>query len=97
LESLGGSAEGGPPTRTGFFYKQEFGPILGADNASRDDVGIIEYEEIFWGEEGREITDRSIGHFSGCSINVEETGRVPRMGGCGGNSSWGDGDRKEFL
>jgi hypothetical protein len=28
LESLRGSAEGGPPTWTGFFKKQEFGPIL---------------------------------------------------------------------
>jgi hypothetical protein len=44
---------------------------LGADEASGDDLGVIEYKEIFWGEEGRKITDRSIGHFSGCSVNVE--------------------------
>jgi hypothetical protein len=65
---------------------------LGADKASGYDFGVIENEEIFWGEEGRKITDRSIGHFSGCSINVEEAGRVTRIGGCSGNSIWGDGD-----
>jgi hypothetical protein len=70
---------------------------LGADEASRDDFRIIEDEEIFWGEQGGKITDRSIGHYSCCSVNVKKAGRVPRMGGCGGNSIRGDGDRKEFL
>jgi hypothetical protein len=70
---------------------------LGADEASWDDFGIIEDEEIFWGEEVGEITDRSIGQFSGCSVNVKKAGRVPRMSGCGGDSILGDGDRKEFL
>jgi hypothetical protein len=65
---------------------------LGADEASWDDFRVVEDEEIFWGEEGREITDLSIGHCSGCSVNMEEAGRVPRMGGCGGDSIRGDGD-----
>jgi hypothetical protein len=65
---------------------------LGADKASWDDFGVIENEEIFLGKEGGKITDRSIGHFSGCSVNVEEAGRVTRMGRCSGNPIRGDGD-----
>jgi hypothetical protein len=63
---------------------------LGADEASRDDFGIIEDEEIFWGEKVGEITDRSIGHYSGCSVNMEEASRVSWIGRCGGNSIRGD-------
>jgi hypothetical protein len=70
---------------------------LRADKASRDDFGIIEDEEIFWGEEVGEITDRSIGHYPGCSVNVKKAGRVPRMSGCGGDSIRRNGDRKKFL
>jgi hypothetical protein len=65
---------------------------LGADEASGDDFGVIEDEEIFWEEERWEITDRSIGHLSGSTINVKEAGRVSWMDGCSGNSIWGNGD-----
>jgi hypothetical protein len=70
---------------------------LGADEASGNDFGVIEYEEIFWGKQRGEITDRSIGHFSSCSDNVEEARRVSWMSGCSGDSIRGDGDREEFL
>jgi hypothetical protein len=70
---------------------------LGADEASGDDFGVIEYEEIFWQKKGRKIMDRSIGHYSGCSVNMEESRRVSWMSGCGGDSIRGDGDREEFL
>ena len=37
LEAFGGGAEGGPPTRAGFFKEEEFGAVLGADEAGGDD------------------------------------------------------------
>jgi len=70
---------------------------LGADEASGNDFGVIEDEEIFWGEEGGEITDRSIGHFSGCPVNMEEARRISWMSGCGRNPIRRYGDRKKFL
>lgn len=97
LESFGGGAKGGPPAWAGFFQQQEFGPILRADEASGDDFRVIEDEKIFWGEKRGQITDRSIVHFSGRSVNMEEAGRVPRMGGGGGDPIRGDGNREEFL
>jgi len=30
---------------------------LGADEAGRDDLGVIKDEKVFWGEEGGEVAD----------------------------------------
>jgi hypothetical protein len=97
LKSFGGGAEGGPPTRARFLEKEEFGAVLGANKAGRDDFGVIQYEKVSGGKEGGQVTNRSIGHFSSCSVNVEEAGRVAGMSGGGGNPIRWDGDRKEFL
>jgi len=45
-EAFGRGAESGPPARTGFLEKEEFGAILGADQASRNDFGVVEDEEV---------------------------------------------------
>jgi len=45
-EAFGRGAEGDPPAGAGFFKKQELGPILGADQASRNDFGVVEDEEV---------------------------------------------------
>ena len=65
LEAFGGSAEGGPPTWASFFEEEEFGAVLGADEAGWDDLRVVEDEEVFWGEEGWEVADGEIGEFSG--------------------------------
>jgi len=67
LEAFGGGAEGGPPTWAGFFQEKEFGSVLGADEAGRDDLRVVEDEKVFWGEEGGEVADGEIGEFSGCA------------------------------
>jgi len=65
LEAFGGGAKGCPPTWAGFFKQEEFGAVLGADEAGGDNLRVIEDEKVFWGEEGGEITDGEIGEFSG--------------------------------
>jgi hypothetical protein len=97
LKSFGGCAEGGPPTGASFLEKEEFSTVLGADKAGGDDFGVIEYEKVSGGKEGGEVMNRSIGHFSSCSVNVKEAGGVAGMSGGGGNSIRWDGNRKEFL
>ena len=37
LEALGGGTEGGPPAGAGFFEKEEFSSVLGADEAGGND------------------------------------------------------------
>jgi hypothetical protein len=97
LKSFGGGAEGGPPTGARFLEKEDFGAVLGANKAGGDDFRVIEYEKVSGGKEGGKVTNRSIGHFSSCSVNVEEAGGVAGMSGCGGDSIRWDGDRKKFL
>ena len=97
MKAFGGSAEGGPPTGACFLEKEEFSAVLGADKAGGDDFGVIEYEKVSGGKEGGEVTNGEIGHFSSCSVNVEEAGGVAGMSGGGGNPIRWDGDRKEFL
>jgi hypothetical protein len=70
---------------------------LGADKAGGDDFGVIEYEKVSGGKDGGEVTYREISHFSSCSFNQEETGRLAGMSGGGGNPIRRDSDRKEFL
>ena len=97
MKSFGGGAEGGPPTGASFLEKEEFSSVLGADKAGGDDFRVIEHKKVSWGKEGGEVTNRSIGHFSSCSVNVKEAGGVAGMSGGGGNSIRWDGDRKKFL
>jgi hypothetical protein len=97
LKSFGGCAEGGPPTGASFLEKEEFSSVLGADKAGGDDFRVIERKKVSGGKERGEVTNRSIGHFSSCSVNVKEAGGVAGMSGGCGNSIWWDGDRKEFL
>jgi hypothetical protein len=44
---------------------------LGADEAGRDDLRVVEDEKVFWGEEGGEVADGEIGEFSGCAAEQE--------------------------
>ena len=37
LEAFGGGTEGGPPAGAGFFEKEEFSSVLGADEAGGND------------------------------------------------------------
>jgi hypothetical protein len=97
LKSFGGGAEGGPPTGARFLEKEKFSSVLGADKAGGDDFRVIEYKKVSGGKEGGEVTNRSIGHFSSCSVNMKEAGGVAGMSGGGGNSIRWDRDRKEFL
>jgi hypothetical protein len=92
LKSFGGGAEGGPPTWASFLEKEEFSSVLRADEAGRDDFGVIEHKKVSGGKEGGEVTNRSIDHFSSCSVNVEEAGGVAGMSGCGGDSIRRNGD-----
>jgi hypothetical protein len=64
LEAFGGGSEGGPPTWAGFFQEEEFGAVFGADEASGDDLRVVEDEKVFWREEGGEVADGEIGEFS---------------------------------
>jgi hypothetical protein len=97
LKSFGGGAEGGPPTGASFLEKEEFSSVLGADKAGGDDFRVIEHKKVSGGKEGGEVTNRSIGHFTSCSVNVKEAGGVAGMSGGGGNSIRWDGNGKEFL
>jgi len=45
-EAFGRGAESGPPAGAGFFKKQELGPILRTDESCRDDLGVIEDQEV---------------------------------------------------
>ena len=64
LEAFGGGSKGGPPTWASFFEEEEFGAVLGTDEAGGDDLRVVEDEEIFWGEEGGEVADGEIGEFT---------------------------------
>ncbi len=97
MKSFGGGAEGGPPTGASFLEKEEFSSVLGADKAGGDDFRVIEHKKVSGGKEGGEVTNRSIGHFTSCSVNVKEAGGVAGMSGGGGNSIRWDGNGKEFL
>jgi hypothetical protein len=92
LKSFGGGAEGGPPTGARFLEKEKFSSVLRADKAGGDDFRVIEHKKVSRGKEGGEVTDRSIGHFSSCSVNAKEAGGVAGMSGGGGNSIRWDGD-----
>ena len=97
MKSFGGGAERGPPTGASFLEKEEFSSVLRADEAGRDDFGVIEHKEVSGGKEGGEVANRSIRHFSSGSVNEEEAGGVAGMSGCGGNPIRWDVDRKEFI
>ena len=92
LKSFGWGAEGGPPTGASFLEKEEFSSVLGADKAGGDDFRVIEHKKVSGGKEGGEVTNRSISHFTSCSVNVKEAGGVAGMSGGGGNSIRWDGD-----
>jgi len=93
LKSFGGGAEGGPPTGASFLEKEEFSSVLGADKAGGDDFRVIENKKVTGGKERGEVTNRSIGHFSSCSVNAKEAGGVAGMSRRGGNPIVGDIDR----
>jgi len=97
LKSFGGGAEGSPPTGASFLEKEEFSSVLGADKAGGDDFRVIEHKKVSGGKEGGEVTNRSIRHFSSCSVNVKEASRIAGMSGEGSNSIRWDGNRQEFL
>jgi hypothetical protein len=97
LETFGGGAEGGPPTWAGFFKEEEFGAVLGADEAGGDDFRVIEDEKVCGGEEGGEVTDGEIGEFACGAAEKEESGGVAGVGGGSGDSVVGDSDGEEFL
>ena len=45
-QAFGRSAEGSPPTGTGFFQEEKFCAILGADEAGGDNLGVIKDQEV---------------------------------------------------
>jgi hypothetical protein len=93
LKSFGGGAEGGPPTGASFLEKEKFSSVLRADKAGGDDFRVIEHKKVSRGKEGGEVTNRSIGHFTSCSVNVKKAGGVAGMSWRSGNSIRGDIDR----
>ena len=93
MKSFGGGAEGGPPTGARFLEKEEFGAVLGADKAGGDDFRVIEYEEVRWGEEGGEVTNREIGDLVCGTAEEKKAGGVAGMSWGGGNPIMGDIDR----
>ena len=97
LEALGGGTEGGPPTWASFFEEEEFGAVLGADEASGDDLGVIEDEEVCGGEEGGQIADGEIGQFACGATQEEESGGVAGVGGGGSDPIVRDGEREELI
>ena len=97
LEAFGGGAEGGPPTWASFFEEEEFGAVLGTDEAGGDDLRVVEDEEIFWGEEGGEVADGEIGEFTSGAAESEEAGRVAGVGWGGGDPIVGDGEGEELI
>ena len=64
MEAFGGGTEGSPPAGAGFFEKEEFGTVLGADQSGRDDLGVIEDEKVAWVEERGEVPDGVVGDFA---------------------------------
>ena len=92
LKSFGGGAEGGPPTGACFLEKEEFGAVLGANNAGGDDFGVIKYEKVSGGKEGGEVTNREIGDLVCGTAEEKEAGRVAGMSWRSGNPIRGDGD-----
>ena len=97
LEAFGGSAEGGPPTWASFFEEEEFGAVLGTDEAGGDDLRVVEDEEIFWGEEGGEVADGEIGEFACGAAEEEESGGVAGVGGGGSDPIVGDDEGEELI
>ena len=71
-EAFGGSSQGGPPAWAGFFKKQELGPILGTDESSRDDFGVVEHQKIPRGKQSRKILDEVIGEALGFPLDQEK-------------------------
>ena len=97
LEAFGGGTEGGPPTGASFFEEEEFGTVLGADQAGGDDFGVIEYEKVSGGKEGGEVTNREIGNLVCGPAEEKKAGGVARVSGGGGDSVVGDSDGEKFL
>ena len=97
LEAFGGSAEGGPPTWASFFKEEEFGAVLGTDEAGGDDLRVIEDEKVCGGEEGGEVTDGEISELTSGAAEEEESGGVAGMGWGGSDPIVRDGEGEEFL
>jgi len=47
-EAFGRSAQGGPPTGAGFLQEEEFGAVLGANEAGGYDLGVVQDEQVFF-------------------------------------------------
>jgi len=90
-EAFGGRAEGGPPARAGFLQKKELGLVLGANEAGRDDLGVVEDEQILLLQEIRQIPDEKILQKALLAADEEEAGGIPGVGGLRGDSSQGQG------
>ena len=97
LEALRGGAEGGPPTWAGFFKEEEFGAVLGADEAGGDDFRVIEDEKVCEGEEGGEVTDGEIGEFTSGAAKEKESGGVAGVSWGGSDPIVGDGEGEELI
>jgi len=92
LKAFGWGAEGGPPARASFLEKEEFGAVLGAYKASRDDFGVIEHKKVSGGKEGGQVTNREIGDLVCGAAEEKKAGGVARMSGGGGNQIVGNID-----
>jgi len=53
---------------------------LGADEASRDDLGVIENQNIPQGKQCRKIPDQVIGEVLGFPLDQEKACGIPRVG-----------------
>jgi hypothetical protein len=97
LEAFRGGAKSRPPSRAGFFEEEKFRTAFGTHEASRDDLGVIENEKVFWGKQGRKVANGMVGYFAGRSADEEESGGVPGVGRGGGDPIRRDRQRKEFI
>jgi hypothetical protein len=84
-KAFGGSSQGGPPARAGFLKKQQLGPILGTDEAGRDHPGVIEYQEVVFLEQVREVFKVIVLKGLRISMKEQKPSGVARVGWLGGD------------
>ena len=84
-EAFGRGAKGGPPARAGFFQKQKFCAVLGADHAGGNDFGVVEDQEVCRLEQTGQVFNIMILKEMILASKDKESGRVPWMTGVSGD------------
>lgn len=79
-EAFGWSAKCGPPTGAGLLKEEQLGAVLGADQAGRDYLRVVENEQIFGSQDLGEIPHKLVGKRRSISLYQEQARRVPWLG-----------------